>query len=354
VSPQDRQTAIDLIDEACSNGARKHKACDILEITVRTLERWQKDGVIDQRKGADRLIANKLTVAERQVILATVNSTEYRDLPPCQIVPRLADKGIYIASESSIYRILRQERQLAHRGLAKPARHKRPESHEATGSNRLWSWDITYLPSQVRGLYFYLYMIMDVYSRKIVGWSIHHEQSADHAADLIKQSCIDENIERNQVILHSDNGSAMKGSSMLAMLENLGVVPSFSRPSVSDDNPYSEALFKTLKYRPNFPLTDKFETIFDARSWVVQFCKWYNDEHRHSGLKFITPNQRHVGDDKAIMKNRHNVYMQAKEKHPERWSGDTRNWQLPTLITLNANRKKKTTTTEKEKLMVAF
>ena len=194
---------------------------------------------------------------------------------------------------------------------------------------------------------------MDVYSRKIVGWSIHHEQSADHAADLIKQSCIDEGIERNQVTLHADNGSPMKGSTMLAMLEILGIIPSFSRPSVSDDNPFSEALFKTLKYRPNFPLTAKFGTIFDARSWVVKFSEWYNKEHRHSGLKFVTPNQRHVGDDGIIMENRHDVYMKAKEKHPERWSRNTRNWKLPTVVTLNANRKKKSSTTEKEKLMVA-
>jgi putative transposase len=195
---------------------------------------------------------------------------------------------------------------------------------------------------------------MDVYSRKIVGWSIHHEQSAEHAAYLIKQSCLDEGIERKQITLHSDNGTPMKGSTMLAMLEALGVTPSFSRPSVSDDNPFSEALFKTLKYRPNFPITDKFGTIFDERSWVVKFSAWYNDAHMHSGLKFITPNQRHVGNDKVIMKNRHDVYIKAKEKHPERWSKGTRNWQLPTVVTLNANRKKKNSTTDKEELMAAI
>lgn len=353
MSADDRKTAILLIKEACAGGALKHKACALLGVTLRTVQRWENDGEIDQRKGADREVGNKLSAEERKNILSTVNRCEYRDLPPCQIVPRLADKGVYLASESTMYRILREEKQLAHRGLTKPAKHKKPEQRKAYGPNQLWSWDITYLPSQVRGLYFYLYIIMDVYSRKIVGWSVHHEQSADYAADLVKQSCIDECIERDQVILHSDNGSPMKGASMLAMLEILGVVPSFSRPSVSDDNPFSEALFKTLKYRPNFPLTNKFGTIFDARSWVVQFQKWYNNEHMHSGLKFITPNQRHVGDDKVIMKNRHNVYMQAKEKHPERWSGGSRNWQLPTLVTLNANRKKKTTPTEKEELMVA-
>ena len=339
VTADDRLRAIELVNEACLGGARKHKACELLEISVRTLIRWQKPGTIDKRKGSERLVANKLTHEERQQVLATVNSSEYRDLPPCQIVPHLADKGIYMASESTIYRILRENKQLAHRGLTKPAKHKRPPPHIATGPNQLWSWDITFLPSQVRGIYFYLYLMMDVYSRKIVGWTIQFEQTAVLAADLIQQACIDEGIARNQIVLHADNGSPMKGATMLAMLETLGVVPSFSRPSVSDDNPFSEALFKTLKYRPNFPLTDKFATVFDARAWVVKFTQWYNNDHRHSGLKFITPAQRHSGMDTRIMDNRHDVYLRAKKQFPARWAGNTRNWQLPVAITLNANKK---------------
>jgi len=355
VSPQDRNMAIQLIEEACDHGARKRKACELLDISLRTIERWEKNGAMDQRKGADRQVGNKLSEEEKQMILNTVNTIEYRDLPPCQIVPRLADKGIYIASESTIYRILRKEKQLMHRGLTKPVKHKRPEPHKATGPNQLWSWDITFLPSQVRGLYFYLYLIMDVYSRKIVGWSIHYEQSSDHAADLIQQTCIDEGIKQDQIVLHSDNGSPMKGATMLVMLEKLGVVPSFSRPSISDDNPFSEALFKTLKYHPTFPLTDRFETIFDARMWVVRFSRWYNDEHMHSGLKFITPHQRHTGRDKKIMADRHSVYLQAREKRPERWSGKTRNWRLPAVVTLNANRKKKMAdnVSQQEKLLAS-
>jgi transposase InsO family protein len=330
---------IHLVNEAQAHGARKFKACELLGVTLRTLERWEKDGAVDQRKGAERKVANKLTEEEEKMILAIVNSSEYRDLPPCQIVPRLADKGTYIASESSIYRILRKEMQLAHRGLTSPAKHKRPKPFEATGPNQLWSWDITFLPSQIYGIYFYLYMIMDVFSRKVVGWSIHYTQDSDHAANLIQQACLDENINRDQLVLHSDNGSPMKGATMLAMLEKLGVAPSFSRPSVSDDNPFSEALFRTVKYHPTFPITEKFETIFDARSWAVKFVEWYNNVHMHSGLKFITPVQRHLRDDVEIMRNRHRIYQIAKENHPERWSRDTRNWELPTTITLNANRK---------------
>lgn len=341
MSASDRQVAIDLVQEACTKGARKHKACEILELSTRTLERWKREGVVDQRKGADKEVGNKLSEEERKLILKTINSSDYCDLPPCKIVPLLADTGVYIASESTIYRILRKERQLSHRGLSQPRKHNKPEAHEATGPNQLWSWDITYLPTQVRGLYFYLYMIMDVYSRKIVGWTIQHTQSGSCAADLIQQACIDEQIKRHQVILHSDNGAPMKASTMLAKMESLGVAPSFSRPSVSDDNPFSESLFRTIKYHPTFPLTEKFETIFDARRWVMRFTQWYNTEHLHSGLKFITPTQRHTGVDESIMNNRHKVYLEAKKDNPERWSGQTRNWRLPAVVRLNANRKKR-------------
>ena len=343
VSVSDREEAILLVHEASKNGARKHKACELLGITLRTVERWEKEGNIDRRKGANRFVANKLTEKEKGQILSIMNSDDYRDLPPSQIVPRLADKGVYIASESSIYRILREEKQLAHRGLTQPRKHKRPDPHQATGPNQVWSWDITFLPSQVRGVYFYLYMIMDIYRRKIVGWTIQSTQNASHAAHLIQQACLDEGIEEHQLVLHSDNGSPMKGSTMIVMLEKLGVVPSFSRPSVSDDNPFSESLFKTLKYHPSFPLTERFESIFDARAWTVKFSKWYNDVHMHSGLKFITPSQRHLGHDEKIMQDRHSVYLRAKERNPSRWSRNTRNWVLPESVTLNANKKKKDT-----------
>ena len=191
------------------------------------------------------------------------------------------------------------------------------------------------------GLYFYLYLTMDIYSRKIVGWSIHETESSGQAAHLIQQCCLDEGIEEKQIILHSDNGGPMKGITMLALLERLGVIPSFSRPSISDDNPYSESLFRTLKYHPGFPMLDKFETIEAARIWTEEFVVWYNTIHLHSALKFITPEQRHSGQDEILLKKRHAVYEQAKQKHPERWSGKTRNWILPHAVTLNPDKKHK-------------
>lgn len=343
-----REEAVSLVREACAQGSRKHKACELLCVTVRTLERWEKEGgLMDKREKAVRRVGNKLSKEERQHVLAVANSKEYADLPPCKIVPLLADDGIYIASESSFYRILRQEKLLSHRQQTRPATQHRPTPYDAYGANQVWSWDITYLPTQAQGLYFYLYVVMDVYSRKIVGFSLHEHQSADYGALLIQQACVDEKVEIGQVVLHSDNGTPMKGATMLAMLERLGVMPSFSRPSVSDDNPYSEALFKTVKYHPTFPMVNRFETLSKARAWSEEFVNWYNNTHLHSSLKFVTPNKRHTGEDKPILANRKVVYEKAKEKTPERWSGQTRNWSLPESVSLNPNRKNKPTRNEK-------
>lgn len=321
-------------------GAAKRNACELLGVSMRTIERWEKsNGLIDKRKQAIHLPANKLSEEERSMVLTIANSKTYQNLPPCKIVPMLADEGRYIASESSFYRVLRAENQLTHRQSNRPTKHHKPDAYEATGPNQVWSWDISYLPTQVRGLYFYLYMIVDIFSRKIVGWNVHEVESSEHAARLIKQACLDEKISRDQIVLHSDNGASMKGVTMLAMLQVLGVLPSFSRPSVSDDNPYSESLFKTLKYHPTFPRWEKFSDINAARIWCEKFAAWYNETHLHSALKFTTPLQRHNGEDATIRHKRNLVYQMAKKQNPERWSGNSRNWSLPEIVTLNPNKK---------------
>ena len=231
----------------------------MLGLSLRTVQRWEKeDGEIDKRQLILHTPKNKLTTEERQMILTICNSKDYQDLPPCKIVPLLADKQAYLASESTFYRVLRAETQLAHRGHSKAKSHHKPGPCIATAPNQVWSWDISYLSTQVVGIYFYLYLVMDIYSRMIVGFSVHECELSDYGACLIEQACQDHKISRNQIILHSDNGSPMKGATMLATLQKLGVIPSFSRPSVSDDNPYSEALFKTLKYHPTFPKFKKF------------------------------------------------------------------------------------------------
>jgi putative transposase len=340
ISVSERGQAIVMIQEASAAGARRYKSCEILGLTLRTLERWEKEnGRFDKRTYSPRIVANKLTQEQRDMVLTTANSAPYQHLPPSKIVPLLADEGRYLASESTFYRILREAKQLTHRLTSSRAKHKRPEAYEALSPNRVWSWDISYLPTQVRGMFFYLYFIMDIYSRKIVGWCIHEREDSEYASMLMKQSCLDEKVATNQLVLHSDNGAPMKGATMLGTLQTLGVIPSFSRPSVSDDNPYSEALFKTAKYHHSFPWLDKFATIVDARIWAEQLVNWYNNEHLHSALKFVTPHQRHSGEDNAIRVKRQAVYEMAKLKNPERWASKTRNWVVNKIATLNPNKK---------------
>lgn len=325
-----------MVQEAMDSGARQDRACAVITLSERTLQRWQ----IDQSRGDQRperiqTPANRLGTLERERLLMVVNSDEFGSLPPSQIVPILADRGEYIASESTCYRVLRAENQLRHRGAERPAqrRHK-PRALCATAPNQLFSWDITYMPTPVKGLYFYLYLFMDIFSRKIVGWQIYEVESSELASEVMRDICIREAIAPNQVVLHSDNGSPMKGATMLATLQALGVAPSFSRPAVSNDNPYSESLFKTLKYRPAYP-RQAFESLLAARQWVGTFVQWYNHEHRHSAIRFVTPAERHGGLDTALLEKRTAVYEAAKRQHPARWSGATRNWQPVRVVHLN-------------------
>ena len=208
----------------------------------------------------------------------------------------------------------------------------------ADAPNRAWSWDITYLPTAIKGQFHRLYMVVDIYSRLIVGWEIHGDELSSHAADLISKACLRQQVRRNQLVLHADNGSSMKGATMLATLQKLAVVPSFSRPSVSDDNPYSEALFRTLKYTPAYP-AKPFVDIDQARQGVARFVTWYNTEHRHSGIRFVTPAQRHASEDTTILARRTAVYEKAKRTHPDRWRGRaTRNWKPEGTVRLNPDR----------------
>ena len=259
----------------------------------------------------------------------------YSDLPPCKIVPALlADSGLYIASESTFYGVLKERGQMTHRHRSKPGSAKKPQELAATGPNQVYSWDITWVPSRITGMYFYLYMVMDIYSRKIVGWQVYGKESSARAADLMTDICRGEGIKPDQVTLHSDNGGAMRGVALVATLGKLGVIPSFSRPGVSSDNAYSESLFKTMKYVPYYP--DKhFEDITQARGWVEKFVRWYNEEHLHSSIKFVTPAQRHEGVDKEILSRRDELYKQAREKNPSRWSGKTRDWSEIREVRLN-------------------
>jgi len=304
-------------------------------ISTRSLQRWRKAGIgSDRRCGPRQAPPNKLSKSERDKILKTVASPEFRDLPPTQIVPILADRGEYIGSESTIYRTLRAEGLNAHSGAARPPRNNRPDELKATGPNQIWTWDITYLKGPIRGQFYYLYMVVDIFSRDVVAHCVHEMESAEHAAIMIRAACNQGGAIVNPRVLHSDNGSAMKGATLLATLQELGIATSFSRPRVSNDNPISEALFKTAKYRPDFP-DRPFESLELARKWVNAFVYWYREKHRHSGIRFVTPGQRHRGEDVAILAARREVYHNARERNPNRWSGPTRNWSYIESVTLN-------------------
>ncbi len=324
-----------LIDTAVTGGARLKAAAVILGLSERTIIRWRgQDGGRDRRKGPDSDPANKLGEQERLQIIDVANSEEYRDMSPKQIVPKLADQGDYIGSESSFYRVLRERDMIKHRQPSKPATHHRPKEHMASGPCQVWSWDITYLRSSLRGSFFYLYMIVDVWSRKIMAATVFEQESMDYGARLFMEACIVHGVQPEGLVLHSDNGGPMKGSTMLATLKGLGVVPSFSRPMVSDDNPYSESLFRTMKYRPEYP-SGAFERMEDAQRWVDEFVRWYNTRHQHSAIRFVTPDDRHYGREEHILANRRKVYQRACRRHPNRWSRHVRNWNPVRLVWLN-------------------
>lgn len=332
----DRVETLGLIDEAVSSGCRMSTACRELGISPRSIQRWRlyPGGGDDMRQGPMRAPKNKLSAEEREEFIRVANSPDYRNLSPKTIVPKLADQGIYIASESTLYRILREKGLLEHRGETSPRSAHRPEDYVAGGPNQVWSWDITYLPASIRGTFYYLYMFVDVWSRRIMKAVVAEHESSELAAQLLAQACKEHGIALGQLVLHSDNGGPMKGATMLETMRSLGVVSSFSRPSVSNDNPYSESLFRTLKYIPGYP-RKPFASVDAAWAWVERFVAWYNGEHLHSSIGFVTPNERHQGLDRDVIAARREVYAKARERHPERWSRQTRQWDAPALVTLN-------------------
>lgn len=333
----EREQLLAYFDEAVNQGAKKSTAAEIIGINLRTLQRWQKPNTVlpDGRTQRSFIPNHKLTAEEKEEILAVANSDEFKDRTPHQIVPILAERGQYIASESSFYRVLREANQLSHRHAGRaPSSRSKPKALTATRPNQIYTWDITYLATQVKGQFYYLYLFMDIFSRKIVGWQVYHQESSGYAADVITDICQREGIQRKQLVLHSDNGGPMKGAIMLATLQKLGVANSLSRPAVSNDNPYSESLFRTLKYSPRYPY-QPFETIATARQWVSDFVDWYNHAHRHSGIQFVTPVQRHQGEDQVILIQRKAVYETAKAQNPKRWSQHPRNWDWQSEVCLN-------------------
>lgn len=272
-------------------------------------------------------------MAERKLVLQTACNPTFRDMAPPQIVAHLADQGIYIASESTFYRVLRAEKLQRHRSDARPPTYHKPVEKLATGPNQVWSWDISYLRGPRRRQFFYLYVVIDVWSRKIVAAAVHTTEQGTLGAQLVHDAFRSEGSPEG-LVPHSDRGAPMTSASLLGLLEHLQVRPSLSRPRVSDDNPFSEALFRTLKYRPSYPKRP-FRSIDAARGWVAHFVDWYNTSHRHSAIGWVTPDQRHRGIDRDLLAERRALYAAVRRRHPERWTGNTRSWGRPNEVALN-------------------
>jgi transposase InsO family protein len=344
IALEDRQALVRDIEQARTKGARLAPACEVVGIDPRTVQRWQDEagGIrADRRPQAVRpRSAHALSEAERAAILRVVNEDRFAALPPAQIVPRLADEGVYLASERTFYRVMHAAAQVAHRGRAKaPEAGRAPTTHVAQAPGQVWCWDVTWLPRTVSGQWFYLYLILDLYSRKIVGYEVHASDTGEHAAHLLKRTALAEGLQATPTkpVLHGDNGQTLKATTVLAMLQWLGVTPSYSRPRVSDDNAFVESLFRTAKYRPGFPAKG-FADLDQARRWARAFVDWYNHEHRHSGLRYVAPAQRHRGEDRELLQRRHALYQEARRRHPRRWSRHTRNWTPVGAVTLNPDR----------------
>lgn len=321
IPASDRLTAVELIEEAHSSGARYSKACEVLKISAKTFQRWRSDGVktLDKRKEALRSKPSfALSDEEEQEILNICHTKEFSSLPPGQIVPALADMGIYLGSESTFYRVLKKHNENRRRGRAKKPTKRNAPQLRASASNEIWATDITWLPGPIVGMFFYLHAIIDVYSRKIVGYEVYESESSENLTNVLSRTIAKLKGIKPQ-IFHSDNGSPMKGQTLMEFLYSLKISKTFSRPRVSNDNAHIESFFRTLKYFPAYPIQG-FKNITEARIWVKEFMAIYNDIHLHSQINHVTPSQKYLGLDIEILKNRENVYQGAMANNPLRWS----------------------------------
>lgn len=312
----------------------------MLGVSARTVQRWQlapESG--DKRKGPSTPPAHSLRKEEKDRIIALANQPGYRSLSPEQVIARLADSGTYICSERSLRRVLAERHLDRYRLRSKPAGlRNKPRQYVACEPLRLVSWDITYLRNgSVRGSFFYLYVFVDVWSRRILAAAVHETQESELAAEVLETLCTTHEVDAHKLVLHSDNGAPMKGCTMLALMQTLGITASFSRPGVSDDNAHIESLFRHLKYVPSYP-RNGFVSLEEAREWVARFVDWYNSQHLHSAIGLVTPDDRHHGRDTTILERRREVYAAAQAKNPHRWTAAPRTWSRPETVTLNPER----------------
>ena len=315
----------------CGEGLSVSQACESVGLSRAT---YYRATFSTHKMESTRPSHRRLSDTERAQILEILTSERFRDQSVRQVWAEMMDEGVYLCSIRTMYRILSENRAVRER--REQARHpayRRPELL-ATEPNQLWSWDITRLKGPHPWTYYYLYVLMDVYSRYVVGWLLATRESSTLAVELIRQSCEREGITRDQLTVHADRGSSMRSKPVAFLLADLGVTKTHSRPYTSTDNPYSEAQFKTLKYQPEFP--DRFGSPEDARAFLLGFFPWYNTDHRHSGIGLVTPAQRHRGTDRIVYDKRQEVMAAFYGRHPERFvKGRPSPPQLPGAVWIN-------------------
>ena len=307
-------------------------ACRALGVARATLYRRHRPA--PGRQQPRKTPARALDAAEREQVLEVLACERFVDRSPAEVVATLLDEGQYLCSERTMYRILAAEQPVRERRnqLTHP-RYAKPEL-VATAPNQTWSWDITRLLGPKRWTYFYLYVLLDIFSRYVVGWMVAERESSALAAKLIEQTCLKQGIEPQVLTLHSDRGAPMTSKCTAQLLADLGVTRSLSRPQVSDDNPFSEAQFKTLKYHPGFP--GRFDDIAAATAFCRTFFPWYNSEHRHAGIAMLTPDVVHHGRAQRILEQRERTLRAAWSQHPERFvHGAPKPQALPTEVWIN-------------------
>lgn len=316
------------------DGASKQASLEALGLSRATYYRRGSESEQPAKATVRRPSPRALSTDEQESILRALHEPRFVDLAPAEVYATLLDEGVYIASERTMYRLLAsQEEVRERRNQLTHGSYSRPEL-KATRPNEVWSWDITKLLSVKPWTYYYLYVIIDIYSRYVVGWTLANEESNAIAKSLIAESFSQERVLGNQLTLHADRGSSMKSKAVALLLSDLGVTKTHSRPHVSNDNPYSESHFKTLKYRPDYP--DRFGSIAHARSFHADFFRWYNEEHHHSGLALLTPADVHRGRARERLASREKVLADAYSRHPERFpNGPPRPVSLPPEVWIN-------------------
>jgi len=314
-------------------GAREEAACELVGLSIRTLQRWRSGNKVDGRKGAPKATARKLSPEETEAVYQAANQERLADLTAEQVVATLAQESTYLASASTFYRVLRERKALNRRQDSKtPVRNAKPDTRVATGPNQVWTWDITWLTTEVKGIYFYAYVIMDLWDRSIIGWAIHDREEGQLAKELFERACLEHRAYPKFV--HSDNGAPMKSFTLIEFLYSKNILPTTNRPRVSNDNAFSESLFKTVKYRAGYPRT--FKNLVAAMTWFAGFIDWYNTEHMHSSLAYLTPQQRRTGEAQRLLDLRNQTLVTARMKHPLRWGKrPPKVYATPTNVVLN-------------------